>query len=46
LSREKAQTSRDVVARAVTLPEKMRKNRMIVSMRPTPVDPVLTKRFK
>jgi hypothetical protein len=46
LSREKANTSRDVVARAVMLPEKMRKKRMITSIRATPLEPVPVKRLR
>jgi hypothetical protein len=46
LSREKAQISRDVVTKAVTLPEKMRMNRTTESSSATGVDPVLVNKMR
>ena len=46
LSRENAQSSLEVAANAVILPEKMRKNNTIVSSNATPVEPVFVKSFR
>ncbi len=45
-SREKAQVSLEVVARAVMLPEKTSRKSMIVSVMDTPREPVLLKRLR